>query len=118
MIGHLFHREEEHLQYRSFHFREPYQDCFILQPGEELRPAVEQPKSRASITPHLGPKKKISLSAYKSKQANGVITPGSMKVSPLVPPTKAIPAETNGLKDTKEASAPPAKHERTKSPKR
>jgi hypothetical protein len=98
MIGRLFTPDEEHLQYRTFHYREPYQDCFTLQPGEEEEPEVERPKSQASSTSNQAPKKKISLSAYKSKQANGVITPGAKKISPNLPPTKAPPAQTNGIK--------------------
>lgn len=101
MMGHLFTPDEEHLQYRTFHYREPYQDCFVLQPGEEEEPEIERPKSQASTTPHHGPKKKISLSAYKSQKANGVITPasGSKKVSPMLAATKPSPAQTNGVQD-------------------
>jgi hypothetical protein len=100
ILGHLFKPEEEHLQYRTFHYREPYLDCFVLQPDDEGDAEPERPKSQASSTSQQAqqsaPKKKISLSAYKSKQANGVITPGSKKVSPGLPPTKA-PLPVNGV---------------------
>ncbi|ORY01505.1 hypothetical protein BCR34DRAFT_627740 [Clohesyomyces aquaticus] len=88
MMGHLFEPSEESLQYRTYLYREPYQDCFVLQPGEDDPP------------PPSGPRRKlrISLSAYKSKQANGVITPGSKRVSPNLPPTISEPAPTNGVK--------------------
>lgn len=97
MLGRLFRPDEEHLQYRTFRYREPYQDCFVLQPDEEEPMEPERPKSQASDKSHQAPKKKISLSAYKSKQANGVITPGSKKVSPNLPPTKSA-IHTNGVK--------------------
>ncbi|KAF2710823.1 hypothetical protein K504DRAFT_375879 [Pleomassaria siparia CBS 279.74] len=98
MVGRLFQPDEEHLQYRTFHYREPYQDCFTLQPGEEDEPEVERPRSQTSGTSQQAPKKKISLSAYKSKQANGVITPGAKKTSPNMLPTKPPPVQTNGIK--------------------
>lgn len=107
MMGHLFEPHEEHLQYRTFLFREPYQDCFALQPDEEVE---ERPKSQASNTssqPQQA-KKKISLSAYKSKQANGVITPagGSKKPSPNLPPTKPSNSQTNGVKAAEKKPEP------------
>ncbi|KAJ4289553.1 hypothetical protein N0V90_010882 [Kalmusia sp. IMI 367209] len=98
MLGHLFKNEEESLQYRTFLFREPYQDCFVLQPGEEDEPEPPRPKSLVSNIASQGPKKKISLSDYKSKQANGVITPGSKKESPALQPTKPSLLQTNGVK--------------------
>jgi hypothetical protein len=102
MMGHLFKSDEEHLQYRTFLFREPYQDCFTLQPGEDDEPEVSRPKSQTANVSSQVAKKKISLSDYKSKQANGVITPGSKKVSPNLPPTKPIPGHTNGVKPTEQ----------------
>ncbi|KAF1961272.1 hypothetical protein CC80DRAFT_402800 [Byssothecium circinans] len=99
MMGRLFRPDEEHLQYRTFLFREPYQDCFTLQPDEDNEPEHPQPKPQPTTTAaSQAPKKKISLSAYKSKQANGVITPGSKKVSPNLPPTKALAVQANGVK--------------------
>lgn len=106
MMGHLFKYEEEYLQYRTFHFREPYRDCFTLQPGEDDEPEPPRPRSRASNTASQAPKKKISLADYKNKQANGPSAPGSKKVSPALQPTKPNPAQTNGVKPTeKQASA-------------
>ncbi|KAF2878363.1 hypothetical protein BDV95DRAFT_478690 [Massariosphaeria phaeospora] len=99
ILGHLFNADEEHLQYRTFLFREPYQDCFTQSHGEDDEPEPERPKSQASNATNQAPKKKMSLSAYKSKQANGVITPGSKKASPNLPPTKPLaPVPTNGVK--------------------
>lgn len=107
IMGRLFKPDEEHLQYRTFLFREPYQDCFTLQPGEDDEPEVPPPKSQITNVNSQVPKKKISLSDYKSKQANGVITPGLKRVSPTLPPTKATPAHTNGVKPV-EQRPPPA----------
>lgn len=119
MLGHLFEPHEEHLQYRTFLYREPYQDCFVLQPGEEVEPDVERPKSQASDTPAQGTKKmKISLSAYKSKQANGVITPGSKKISPSLTPTKPSSSLTNGVKQPIKQMSSSQKHEDAKTSKR
>ncbi|KAF3000858.1 hypothetical protein E8E13_007346 [Curvularia kusanoi] len=104
MHGHLWKHNEEHLQYRTYLYREPCQDCFELQAGEdEPEPERERPRSQtsqASNTTSQGPKKKISLSAYKSKQANGVIasTPGSKLASPSLPPSKPVVAQSNGNK--------------------
>ncbi|CAI6333852.1 unnamed protein product [Periconia digitata] len=106
MMGRLFRPDEEHLQYRTFLFREPYQDCFTLQPGEDNVPEPSRPSSNATSSSSQAPKKKISLSDYKSKQANGVITPGSKKVSPNLPPTKAPSVQINGAKPTPEKRAP------------
>jgi hypothetical protein len=109
MIGHLFHRNEEHLQYRTFQFRQPYQDCFVLQSGEERRPTADEPKSNASTTPRLGPKKKISLAAYKSI---------NKKTAPETPPTKEPSAQTNGTEKVTADPPPVPNPERPQSPKR
>jgi hypothetical protein len=106
MMGRLFKPDEEHLQYRTFLFREPYQDCFTLQPGEDDEPEVRPPKSQLANVTSQVPKKKISLSDYKSKQANGVITPGSKKVSPNLPPTKGSAAHINGVKPAEQRPPP------------
>ncbi|KAF1926641.1 uncharacterized protein M421DRAFT_67110 [Didymella exigua CBS 183.55] len=109
MLGHLWKPEEEHMQYRTYLYREPCQDCFELQAGEDDEPEPEpelepeRPRSRASPASNAAsqaPKKKISLSAYKNKQANGVLTPtpGSKLASPSLPPTKPPTAHTNGTK--------------------
>lgn len=108
MLGHLFTPEEEYLQYRSFYYREPYQDCFVQQSGQVDEPKVEPPKSHVSSTPQQGPKKTISLSAYKAKQANGVIAASSQNPSPSPAPPKPSPEQINGLKEaTPKASSSP-----------
>jgi hypothetical protein len=61
---------------------------------------------------------KISLSAYKSKQANGVITPGSKKLSPGLTPTKPSPALANGVKQPSEQKSSSQKQGITKTNKR
>ncbi|KAJ4990689.1 hypothetical protein SVAN01_03920 [Stagonosporopsis vannaccii] len=113
MLGHLWKHNEEHMQYRTYLYREPCQDCFELQAGEddEPEPERERPRSQASQvsnTTNQGPKKKISLSAYKSKQANGVITPtpGSKLASPSLPPSRPQAAQTNGAKKPEKQPAP------------
>ncbi|KAF1965879.1 hypothetical protein BU23DRAFT_337123 [Bimuria novae-zelandiae CBS 107.79] len=98
MLGHLFRPEEEYLQYRTFLFREPYRDCFTLQPGEDDEPEPPRPRSQASNPTNQGPKKKISLADYKNKQANGVSAPSSKKMSPALQPTKPTLAQSNGVK--------------------
>ena len=104
MLGRLWRHDEEHMQYRTYLYREPCQDCFELQAGEddEPEPEPERPRSQASQssnTASQGPKKKISLSAYKNKQANGVLTPtpGSKLASPSLPPSKPPSAQINGV---------------------
>lgn len=116
MLGHLWKHNEEHMQYRTYLYREPCQDCFELQAGEDDEPEPEPERSRsqasqASNTASQGPKKKISLFAYKNKQANGVITPtpGSKLASPSLPPTKPSTARTNGVKQAEKQSAPAQK---------
>ena len=116
MLGHLWKHDEEHMQYRTYLYREPCQDCFELQAGEDDEPEPERERpqsqaSRASNTTSQGPKKKISLSAYKSKQANGVITPtpGSKLASPNLPPSNPPAAQTNGAKKPEKQAAPAQK---------
>ncbi|KZM24594.1 uncharacterized protein EKO05_0008587 [Ascochyta rabiei] len=109
MLGRLWRHDEEHMQYRTYLYREPCQDCFELQAGEddEPEPEPQQPErprsqaSQASNTASQAPKKKISLSAYKNKQANGVLTPtpGSKLASPSSLPSKPPPAHANGAKE-------------------
>lgn len=111
MMGRLFRPNEEHLQYRTYLFREPYQDCFTLQPGEDHEPEPPRPSSKpaatSSSTPSgQAPKKKINFSDYKSKQANGVITPGSKKPSPNLLPVKPPPVQANGAKLPPEKKPP------------
>ena len=119
MLGHLWKHNEEHLQYRTYLYREPCQDCFELQAGEDDEPEPERPRSQisqASNTTSQGPKKKISLSAYKSKQINGTITPtpSSKLASPSLPPAKPPVAQSNGIKKA-EKQPPPA--QKTADPK-
>ncbi|KAF2660132.1 hypothetical protein K491DRAFT_701740 [Lophiostoma macrostomum CBS 122681] len=109
MIGHLFRPEESSIQYRSFLYREPYQNTFSLSREEDFLPEDEKPKPPATTTPRQLPKKVISLSDYKSKQANGVITPGSKKVSPNLAPSRPLAAPTNGVKDPAKQELPEAK---------
>jgi hypothetical protein len=121
MLGHLWKHNEEHMQYRTYLYREPCQDCFELEAGEDDEPERERERprsqaSQASSTANQGPKKKISLSAYKNKQANGVITPtpGSKLASPSLPPTKPPTAHTNGVKQVGKQSSPTQKPPETK----
>lgn len=111
MLGHLWKYDEEHLQYRTYLYREPCQDCFELQAGEDDEPEPERPRSQmsqASNTATQVPKKKISLSAYKNKQANSVTTPtpGSKLASPSMPPSRPPAAHTNGTKKAEKQQAP------------
>jgi hypothetical protein len=98
MLGHLWRQDEEHLQYRTYVYREPCQDCLELQAGEDDDPEPDRNESRTSNSGGQVAKKKLNLSAFKVKQANGTITPGSKKVSPTLPPMKAISEQTNGVK--------------------
>lgn len=98
MLGHLFKPEEEYLQYRTYLFREPYRDCFTLQPGEDDEPEAPRPKFQSSNVTSSGPKKKLSLADYKNKQANGANASGSKKVSPALQPTKPSQGHPNGVK--------------------
>jgi hypothetical protein len=111
MLGHLFTHEEEYLQYRTYLFREPYRDCFTLQPGEDDEPEAPLPKSQSSDVASARPKKKISLADYKNKQANGVSAPGSKKASPALHPTKPSVTRPNGVKPS---HAPAMAHEQEK----
>ncbi|KAF2633288.1 hypothetical protein BU25DRAFT_355497 [Macroventuria anomochaeta] len=117
MLGRLWSHNEEHMQYRTYLYREPCQDCFELQAGEDDELETERPRSQASQasqasnTASQGPKKKISLSAYKNKQASGVITPtpGSKLASPSLLPSKPPTAHTNGLNKPEKQPAPAQK---------
>lgn len=109
MLGHLFKEEEEYLQYRTYLFREPYRDCFTLQPGEDNEPETPLPKSHSATVSSERPRKKVSLADYKNKQANG--TPGSKRVSPALLPTTPNVAQTNGVKSSN-ARAPAHEQEK------
>jgi hypothetical protein len=98
MMGHLWRPDEEHLQYRTYVYREPCQDCLELQAGEDDDPEPEQPEARASNAGGQATKKKLNLSAFKVKQANGTSTSGPKKVSPALQPTKVAQEQVNGVK--------------------
>jgi hypothetical protein len=114
MMGHLWRHSEEHLQYRTYVYREPCQDCLELQAGEDDDPEPEQPEARTLNTGGQAAKKKLNLSAFKVKQANGTSTPGSKKVSPTILPTRVAQEQVNGGK------RPDKQYQKTeaKSPKR
>ncbi|KAF2128905.1 hypothetical protein P153DRAFT_376258 [Dothidotthia symphoricarpi CBS 119687] len=120
MVGNLWRYDEENVQYRTYLYREPCQDCFELQAGEDDEPEPEQPKSQPSSTANSTAKKKISLSAFKAKQANGTITPtpGSKKASPNLPPAKPPPTQANGVKGPEKPSTTTRKPEESRSQKR
>jgi hypothetical protein len=98
MMGRLFKPDEEHLQYRTYVYREPCQDCLELQAGEDDDPEPERPVSRASNMGGQVTKKKLNLANFKVKQANGTSAPGSKKVSPTLPPTNVKHEQANGVK--------------------
>jgi hypothetical protein len=112
MLGHLWRPHEEALQYRTYVFREPCQDCLELQAGEDDDPEPPRPESRVSNTGGQVAKKKLNLSAFKVKQVNGTVTPGSKKVSPNLPPTKPAQGQVNGVAKPVNETAPGAKASR------
>jgi hypothetical protein len=97
MIGRLWRRDEENVQYRTYLYREPCQDCFELQAGEDDEPEPERPRSQASNRQPA--KKKMNLSAFKVKHANGTITPGVKISSPKTT------TETNGANAVKPSAS-------------
>lgn len=110
MLGNLFDSDEEHLQYRTFKFRESLKSCFVTrtEEDEEKEKNEKLMKSRGRNTPVQGPKKKISLSAYKANKANGLSgTPTSKKPSPDLGPVKRDPIHVNGVKDEPKTSPAP-----------
>jgi hypothetical protein len=112
-IGRLWKSDEEHLQYRTYLYREPCQDCFELQAGEDDEPEPEPPRSQASNGQPA--KKKPNLSAFKVKQANGPNTPSVKITSPSLAPEKAS-KQANGVSKSAKLSVPPQKAE-SKSPR-
>ena len=102
MMGHLWQNFEEHLQYQTYAYREPSQDCLELQAGEDDEPSSQRPESQASTA---GKKKSYNLSSlpFKVTKANGTATPGSMRVSPNPSQTHAVQAHINGAKKPEEA---------------
>jgi hypothetical protein len=76
-----FSLDEERLQYMTYTYREPGEGCFVIrsQVDEDRdRQRAEYAQKAPSFlsgtnTPSQGTKKKISLSAYKSKKAGGAV---------------------------------------------
>ncbi|KAF1844958.1 uncharacterized protein K460DRAFT_365890 [Cucurbitaria berberidis CBS 394.84] len=116
MMGRLWRHDEEHMQYRTYLYREPCQDCFELQAGEEDEPEPQRAKSQASNTGNQAVKKKMNLSAFKVKQANGTVTPGSKVVSPNLDPAKHASEQSSSVKKSEKLSDP-AQSKMPKSPK-
>jgi hypothetical protein len=67
-----FRTAENHKQYMSFFLRDPADSCFDVRTElDEERDKRAKDKPVSSPLPSTGPKKKISLAAYKSKFAGG-----------------------------------------------
>lgn len=113
MLGHLWRYDEEHMQYRTYLYREPCQDCFELQAGEEEEPepVVDRSKLQTPNASGQPAKRKPNLSGFKVKQANGITTPSVKTASPKIAPTKHAPDQANGVKKGEEQSASAAKAE-------
>ncbi|EMD87555.1 hypothetical protein COCC4DRAFT_70980 [Bipolaris maydis ATCC 48331] len=109
MIGRLWRPDEEHLQYRTYLYREPCQDCFELQAGQDEEPEPEPPRSQAVNGQPT--KKKPNLSAFKVKQVNGAAAPGAKISSSSRPPTKNTSDQANGATKSEKLSAPAQKAE-------
>jgi hypothetical protein len=112
-IGRLWKSDEEHLQYRTYLYREPCQDCFELQAGEDDEPEPEPPRSHAS-NGQPG-KKKPNLSAFKVKPKDSPNTPSVKISSPSLAPDKAS-KQANGVSKSDKLSVPSQKAE-SKSPR-
>ncbi|KAL6702891.1 hypothetical protein ACN47E_000853 [Coniothyrium glycines] len=97
-MGRLWRHDEEHIQYRTFLYREPCQDCFELQAGEDDDPEPDQPAPSTSTAARGPPpvKKKVNLSTFRVKQATGALVPGAKTSSPTLAPTKHGPDLPNG----------------------
>lgn len=74
--------EEPSVQYQTFHYHEHGKETYLQETNSQLEERLDQrrnkgrPKERpATPAVDTGPKKKISLAAYKSKQAGGTPTP-------------------------------------------
>lgn len=90
MLGHLWRPAEVALQYRTFLYREPCQDCFELVAGEDdhhndLAPSRPTPRLAAAAASQPA-KRKPDLSAFKVKQAQ----PRPAPPKPAKPPPPAI----------------------------
>jgi hypothetical protein len=103
MVGRLWRADEEHVQYRTYLYREPCQDCFELQAGEDDEPELEPERPRSQAANGQPVKKKMNLSAFKVKHANGTITRGVKTSSPSLAPMKNTP-ETNGVRKSEQTS--------------
>lgn len=110
MLGHLWRHDEEHMQYRTYLYREPCQDCFELQAGEDDEPEQGRSKPLPNKADNQPVKRKPNLSAFKVKQANGTAAPPTVKPSSPPPaPTKHAPEQSNGVTKAEKQSAPPQK---------
>ncbi|KAF2003098.1 hypothetical protein P154DRAFT_520444 [Amniculicola lignicola CBS 123094] len=106
MMGKLWGTDEAHLQYRTFKYREPYGDIFVMQTGEDVDPEPEWPQSQASNAERQGPKKKMTLSAYKEKKkGGGAVAAAFEKPSPSLAPTKAAVDQPKAVKHTGESAS-------------
>jgi hypothetical protein len=106
-----FSLDEERLQYMTYIYRDPAESCFVVRSQvdedrdrQKAQSAQKTPSFlRGTNTPSQGTKKKITLSAYKTKKAGGpveykeVIPPKEQeKVAPKMEDKKV-----NGVKATK-----------------
>jgi hypothetical protein len=107
MIGRLWRPDEEHMQYRTYLYREPCQDCFELQAGHDEEPEPEPPRSQTANGQPT--KKKPNLSAFKVKHVNGTAAPGTKTSSPSRAPTKTTSDQANGANRPEKLSTPAQK---------
>lgn len=107
-------REHENSQYQTFHFHEPGKDMFVQHNSwhEDPTPSDVRDKSKPSApgtgsnTPTNHVKKKITLSAYKKKQA-GATPSQDPKSSTEDAPSKqpAVKGPTERIKETEDVLA-------------
>lgn len=70
-------REHPNIQYQTWIYHEPHSNCIYLERSMRTEEAPQHLPVKSSApqsavgTPNVGPKKKISLAAYKNKQAGG-----------------------------------------------
>jgi hypothetical protein len=114
-----FSHDEERLQYMTYIYREPGESCFVIrsQVDEERdrQKATYAQKAPSFLsgtnTPNQSAKKKISLSAYKSKLAGGATeqkAPSPEKEKNKIEPTmedKRVNGVGTGSKPVKPAEA-------------
>lgn len=118
MLGHLWRHDEEHMQYRTYLYREPCQDCFELQAGEDDEPPPERAKAPVAKGESRPAKRKPNLSAFKVKQANGTVALGAKARSPKLAPTKHAPEQSNGVSKADEQPSAPTQKPGATSPAR